>query len=50
LLSENIPNIKKNKPNKFSKIESLKNNKEQISIIKPPHKGGDFEDEFINFL
>ena len=35
MLSENIPNIKKNKPNKFSKIDSLKNNKEQINIIKP---------------
>ena len=50
LLSENIPNIKKDKPNKFNKIESLKKNKEQMNIIKPPHKGGDFKDEFINFL
>ena len=50
LLSENIPNIKKDKPKKFNKIDSLKNNKEQMNTIKPPHKGGDFKDEFINFL
>ena len=50
LLSENIPNIKKDKPKKFNKIDSLKNNKEQMNTIKPPHKGVDFKDEFINFL
>ena len=38
LLSENIPNIKKDKPNKFNKIESLKKNKEQMNIIKPRGK------------
>ena len=50
MLSEKIPIIKKNAPNRFIKKKFLKNKVEQMRIIIPPQRGGDFSILLIKFL